>query len=188
MLAICVHDGDGPRPSDGEQFGAECKGMWVFTASCKPDRPPFVVDGNVQPVIQQSEIYSGVFGNVNVSFFAYNSGGKKGIGCGLNGFQKTRDGEPLGNSVSAAEAFGATQQPVAMPATPGYAVPCYAPAPAAAPVYPQQAPAYPQQVAPVYPQQATAYPQQAAPAYPQQWPVDPITGQPVPAGMPVMGM
>lgn len=188
MLAICVHDGDGPRPSDGEPFGAECKGMWVFTASCKPDRPPFVVDGNVQPVIQQSEIYSGVFGNVNVSFFAYNSGGKKGIGCGLNGFQKTRDGEPLGNSVSAAEAFGMAQQPVAastaMPATPGYAVPGYAPAPAAAPAYPQQAPAYPPQQ--VVPAPAPTYPQQTA--YPQQWPVDPITGQPVPNGMPVMGM
>lgn len=187
MLAICVHDGDGPRPSDGEQFGPECKGCWVFTASCKPDRPPFVVDANVQPIIQQSEIYSGVFGNANVSFFAYNSGGKKGIGCGLNGFQKTRDGEPLGNSVSAAEAFGMAQQPsaapAAMPTTSGYPVPGYAPAPAAAaPVYPQQAPAYPPQAAP-----APVYPQQA-PAYPQQWPVDPITGQPVPAGMPVMGM
>lgn len=192
MIAICVHDGDGPRPSDGEQFGPECKGCWVFTASCKPDRPPFVVDGNVQPVIQQSEIYSGVFGNVNVSFFAYNSGGKKGIGCGLNGFQKTRDGEPLGSSVSAAEAFGAmAQQPAAMPAAPGYPVPGYVPAPAAAPVYPQQPPTYPPQQtapAPAYPQQAApVYPQQA-PAYPQQWPVDPITGQPIPAGMPVMGM
>lgn len=191
MLAICVHDGDGPRPSDGEQFGAECKGMWVFTASCKPDRPPFVVDNNVQPVIQQSEIYSGVFGNVNVSFFPYNSGGKKGIGCGLNGFQKIRDGEPLGSSVSAAEAFGAMAQqpaaaPAAMPATIGYPVPGYAPAPATAPAYPQQAPAYPpQQVAPA---PAPTYPQQAAPTYPQQWPVDPITGQPVPNGMPVMGM
>lgn len=193
MLAICVHDGDGLRPSDGEPFGPECKGCWVFTASCKPERPPFVVDGNVQPIIQQSEIYSGVFGNVNVSFFAYNSGGKKGIGCGLNGFQKTRDGEPLGSAVSAAEAFGATQPTAAtaaMPAAPGYPAPGYTPAPAAAPVYPQQAPAYPPQAAsaPAYPQQAApVYPQQA-PAYPQQWPVDPITGQPVPAGMPVMGM
>ncbi|WP_312635111.1 DUF2815 family protein [Oscillibacter sp.] len=183
MLAICVHDGDGPRPSDGEPFGPECKGCWVFTASCKPDRPPFVVDANVQPILQQSEIYSGVFGNVNISFFPYNSGGKKGIGCGLNGFQKTRDGEPLGNSVSAAEAFGAT---ASMPATPGYAVPGYAPAPAPvpAPAYtpPVAAPAYPQQPPVAYP------PQQTAPVYPQQWPVDPITGQPVPNGMPVMGM
>jgi len=186
MLAICVHDGDGPRPRDGEPFGPECKGCWVFTASCKPDRPPFVVDGNVQPILQQSEIYSGVFGNVNISFFPYNNGGKKGIGCGLNGFQKTRDGEPLGNSVSAAEAFGAT---AAMPATPGYApaaMPAYVP-PVAAPTYPQQPPAaYPQQTAapaPVYAPQPAAMP-----GMPAGWAVDPITGQPVPNGMPVMGM
>ena len=188
MIAICVHDGDGGRPTDGTPYGPECHGMWVFTASCNPERPPFVVDNNVQPIIQQSEVYSGVFGNVNVSFFAYNNSGSKGIGCGLNGFQKTRDGEPFGNSVSAAEAFGMAQQPAAAPAPV-----------AAAPAYPQQAPTYPPQVAPAptYPQAAPAptYPQQAAPmypqqapAYPQQWPVDPITGQPVPTGMPVMGM
>lgn len=186
MLAICVHDGDGPRPSDGEQFGPECKGCWVFTASCKPDRPPFIVDGNVQPIIQQSEIYSGVFGNVNVSFFAYNSGGKKGIGCGLNGFQKTRDGEPLGNSVSAAEAFGTVAQlaapayGAAMPATPAQGYPSCPQQAVPTPAY-----QYPQQAAPAYPPQQQA----AAPAYPpQQWPVDPITGQPLPTGMPVIGM
>lgn len=137
MLAICIHDGDGPRPSDGEQFGPECKGCWVFTASSKADRPPAVVDGNVQPIIQQSEIYSGVYGNINVSFFAYNSGGKKGIGCGLNCFQKTRDGEPLGGGVTVTEAFNV----VAPAPAPASAWPA---APAPAPAYPQQAPAYPQ--------------------------------------------
>lgn len=119
MIPLPIHDGDGPRPSDGQPFGAECRGMWVVTASCKPERPPFVVDASVQPIIQQSEIYSGVYGNINISFFAYNAGGKKGVGCGLNGFQKTRDGEPLGNSVSAADAFkpvAQTQQ--AYPQTP----------------------------------------------------------------------
>ena len=38
--AICIHDGDGPRPSDGMPYGDECKGCWVFTASCKEDYPP----------------------------------------------------------------------------------------------------------------------------------------------------
>lgn len=176
MLAICIHDGDGPRPSDGEQFGPECKGCWVFTASCKPERPPFVVDSNVQPIIRQPEIYSGVYGNANVSFFAYNAGGKKGIGCGLNGFQKIRDGKPLGNSVSAKEAFSAVAQPAAP-------VPGYAPQQYMAPTAVQQPAApMPASAAPYSQQQATsAYP-------PQQWPVDPITGQPLPAGTPVMGM
>lgn len=104
--SICIHDGDGVRPSDGQPFGAECKGMWVFTASCKADRPPFVVDANVQPIINQVDVYSGMWGRVNVTFFPYNAAGKKGIGCGLNGVQKLRDGDPLGSRVTAEEAFG----------------------------------------------------------------------------------
>lgn len=173
--SICVHDGDGPRPSDGQPFGEECKGCWVFTASCKADRPPFVVDTNVQPIIQQSDIYSGCYGNVNVSFFAYANSGKKGIGCGLNGFQKIRDGEPLASSVSATEAFGAVS--AAAPATPGYAVPGYT---AAAPAYPTPA------AVPAYPTPA----QQAYPASPSAagWGVDPITGQPLPNGTQILGM
>lgn len=108
--SICVHDGDGPRPSDGQPFGAECRGHWVFTASSK--NAPFVVDTNVQNIINQADVYSGMYGCVNVSFFPYANSGKKGIGCGLNGVQKTRDGEPLGSHVSVEEAFGA---PVSQP-------------------------------------------------------------------------
>lgn len=113
--SICIHDGDGARPSDGMPYGEECKGHWVFTASSKADRAPFVVDANVQPILQQAEVYSGMYGQVNVSFFPYNNSGKKGIGCGLNGVQKLRDGEPLGSQISAEEAFGVPQQPAAVP-------------------------------------------------------------------------
>lgn len=116
--AICVHDGDGPRPSDGSAFGEECKGCWVFTASTK--QPPFVVDEYVQNIIDPTKVYSGMWGNVNVTFFAYNNAGKKGIGCGLNGVQKIRDGEALGGQITAQEAF----KPVGTPPT---AAPAYAP-------------------------------------------------------------
>lgn len=144
--AICVHDGDGPRPSDGSAFGEECRGCWVFTASSK--QAPFVVDANVQPIIDPTQVYSGMYGNVSVNFFAYNSAGKKGIGCGLNGVQKTADGEPLGGHVTAEEAFGpaATATPAygaAMPATPGAAG--YSPAPQPAPAPAGYAPANPVQ-------------------------------------------
>ena len=113
--AICVHDGDGVRPSDGMAFGPECRGCWVFTASSKADRPPFVVDTQVQPIIDPTQVYSGMWGNVSVSFFAYNSAGKRGIGCGLNGLQKVRDDEALGNRVTAQDAFQAVA-----PATASY--------------------------------------------------------------------
>lgn len=116
VIQTPVCDGDGVRPSDGMPYGPECKGCWVFTPSAKTDYPPQVVDAGVNPVINQSEIYSGIYGRVNVSFFPYAFGGKKGIGCGLNSVQKLEDGEPLGGSApTAAQAFGAPQ-----PATPAY--------------------------------------------------------------------
>lgn len=113
---ICIHDGDGVKPSDGSPYGEECKGMWVFTAAAKPDRPPFVVDGQVQKIIDPTQVYSGMWANVNVNFFAYNAAGKKGIGCGLNGVQKVRDDMPLSGQVTAEEAFSAI--PGSAPAAP----------------------------------------------------------------------
>lgn len=120
-----VYDGDGIRPSDGMPFGPECKGHYVVTASAKADYPPEVVDTQLNPVINQSEIYSGIYGRVNISFFPYAFGGKKGIGCGLGPVQKTRDGEPLGGSApKASQVFNAA------PATGsyGYQAPPAAPA------------------------------------------------------------
>lgn len=199
--SVCVHDGDGVRPSDGMPYGEECKGCWVFTASSK--QPPFVVDAQVQPIMDAREVYSGMWGNVSVNFFAYANSGKKGIGCGLNGVQKTRDGEPLADRVTAEEAFkpaapapayGQPATPVystAIPATPGAAgaAPWGAPTPVApTPGYGQ--PAYPQQPAPT-PTPAYGAPGYGQPAAPA---VDPITGQPVnpqgynPTGAPIMGL
>ena len=162
--AICVHDGDGPRPSDGSSFGEECRGCWVFTASSK--QAPFVVDGQVQPIIDPTQVYSGMWANANITFFAYSNAGKKGIGCGLNGIQKVRDDTPLSSRVTAQEAFQAIP-----------AVPAYPAAPAAPAGY-----------------QAPAYSAPAAPAAPVAPAVDPITGQPLPqggytpTGFPVMGV
>lgn len=103
-----VYDGDDVRPSDGMAFGPECRGHYVLTASAKADYPPEVVDAQLNPVINQSEIYSGIYARVNISFFPYAFGGKKGIGCGLGPVQKTRDGEPLGGSApKASQVFGA---------------------------------------------------------------------------------
>ena len=179
--AICVHDGDGPRPSDGQPFGAECRGCWVFTASCKADRPPFVVDGQVQPIIDPTQVYSGMWGNVSVNFYAYNQAGKKGVGCGLNGIQKVRDDDPLSAHVTAQDAF----QPIATTAS------AYPQQPAAVPGYPQTQ-AAPAQFTPGGWTSAPAYPQQpaAGPGYPQ---TDPAGGAPwgggyTPAGTPIMGM
>lgn len=123
-----VYDGDGVRPSDGMAFGPECRGCWVFTASAKADYPPEIVDRQGNPIINQSEVYSGMYGRVNVSFFPYAFGGKKGIGCGLGPVQKLEDGESLGGSApSAAQAFGAVQPPQSL--QPAYGNPYNTPTP-----------------------------------------------------------
>ena len=107
-----IWDGDGVK-QDGTEFGPEAKGHWVFTARSNKDRAPEVVDRNGNPIINQSEIYSGVYGRVNVEFYPYNFQGKKGVGCSLGPVQRLRDGEALGGAApSAAAAFG-TPTPVA---------------------------------------------------------------------------
>ena len=169
-IAIPIHDGDGVRES-GEPFGEECKGCWVFTASSK--QAPFVVDAQVQNIINPSEVYSGMYGNVNVTFFPYNSNGRKGVGCGLNGVQKVRDGEPLSGRVTAAEAFKPVTQdaaPASGAASGGYPQQGgYSPAPVQN--SPQGYPAAPQQGYAANPQQGGGYPQQAQQGgYPQQNP------------------
>lgn len=109
-----LHDGDGVK-ADGSQYGEECKGHWVFTASCYPDYPPHVVDSRVQPITDPAQVYSGCYGYVNIGIYAYNNQ-SKGIAFGLNGLQKRRDGEPLGYAFDAQKAFQAfDDQPAAMP-------------------------------------------------------------------------
>ncbi|GMA52586.1 hypothetical protein GCM10025857_40010 [Alicyclobacillus contaminans] len=184
QLKTPIHDGDGLRPN-GEPFGPECKGHWVFTASSK--QPVEVVDINLNPILNHTEIYSGMYARVNVSFFPFSNSGNRGIGCGLGPVQKLADGEPLSGRVSAEQAFGSSPAPVQpqAPAQPGYA-------PAAQAGYGQPAqPGYGQPAAYGQPQQPgyapapQPYPQQPQ-AQPQQAPLDPITGQPLSGG--IMGL
>ncbi|MDP4089250.1 MAG: DUF2815 family protein, partial [Bacillota bacterium] len=152
---------------------------------------PEIVDLNLQRILSQTEIYSGIYARVSVRFFAYASNEKKGIGCGLGPVQKIQDGEPLGGMVSEAAAFGENSG--------GYSPYC-----GQANVSTQKSTTYPQQPVynpripvdnsqlPVYyPQQSVyqqaAYPGPQQPLYHQQTPViDPITGAPVNGG--VMGL
>lgn len=102
-------DGDGVR-SNGEAFGPECKGCWVFTA--RSNEKPIVVDASVQEIINQSEVYSGAYGKVSflVYPYLYSETKKKGIRFILNGVQKLRDGEVLGGGrPSAGQMFQAVQ-------------------------------------------------------------------------------
>lgn len=102
-----LQDGDSPK-MDGEPRGEECKGHWFLNAKCSAtSQKPQVVDGDLQPIIDSEEFYSGCYGRASVTFAGYTFGGsKKGISCYLNNLQKLEDGEPLGGSrISAADEF-----------------------------------------------------------------------------------
>lgn len=127
-----VHDGDGLRPS-GLPFGDECKGHWVINTSSK-NKPQVVGIDNINCELAPQDIYSGMYARVTLNFYAYDTAGGKGVGCGLGNVLKTRDGEPLGGGASASTDFAGLENP-------GYG---------------QQAPAYPQYyalAAPTQPQQ-----------------------------------
>ena len=59
----------------------------------------------VKPILDRSEVYSGCYARVSLSFYAFNSNGNKGVACGLGNIQKVRDGEPLGGRTNAADDF-----------------------------------------------------------------------------------
>ena len=97
-LKTPLRDGDTERPDD-EAYA----GHWFVNANS--NTAPGVVDMNRQTIIDTSEIYSGVYARVSLSFYAFNSNGNKGIACGLQNIQKVRDGEPLGGRTRAEDDF-----------------------------------------------------------------------------------
>jgi hypothetical protein len=82
-------DGDAERPDD-EAYAKSC----FITASSY--MRPGIVDKNVEPILERSELYSGCYGRASIVFYAYNVDGNKGIAVGLQNLQKLEDGEPLG--------------------------------------------------------------------------------------------
>lgn len=103
IIPTPIHDGDGVK-QDGTAYGPECKGHWVMTASRRPqDGKPWVCDiSNPNVELAPQDSYSGMYARCTVHFFGYNTAGKKGIGCSLDGVMKTRDGESLGGAVKPA--------------------------------------------------------------------------------------
>lgn len=89
VLKTPLRDGDAERPDDEAYANA-------YFVNANGATAPGIVDANRQPILDTSEIYSGVYGRASINFYAFNSNGNKGIACGLNNLQKIRDGEPLG--------------------------------------------------------------------------------------------
>ena len=97
-LRMPLRDGDVERPEDDAY-----KNSYFINASSK--QRPEVVDKNVNPISDSSEIYSGCYGRISLIFYGYKSGGNVGIGAALGNIQKIKDGDYLGNRASAVDEF-----------------------------------------------------------------------------------
>lgn len=101
-LKTPLRDGDIDRPDDEAYANS-----YFINANSKVK--PGIVDKNVQPILDQSEFYSGCYGRASIVFYAYNANGNKGIACGLQNLQKIEDGEPLGGHSRAEDDFDAVE-------------------------------------------------------------------------------
>ena len=97
-LKLPLRDGDIDRPDD-EAY----KNSYFVNANSK-DRPQ-IVDKNVRPILDQSELYSGCYGRASITFYAFNQNGNKGVACGLGNLQKLSEGEPLSGRSRAEDDF-----------------------------------------------------------------------------------
>jgi len=98
VLKTPMRDGDLERPDDEAYANS-------YFINANSAAAPGIVDADRQPIIDRSEVYSGVYGRASINFYAFNSNGNKGIACGLNNLQKMKDGEALGGKSRAEDDF-----------------------------------------------------------------------------------
>ena len=97
-LKIPLRDGDKERK--GDDAYKNC-----YFVNANSTTKPGVVDADRQPILDSSELYSGIIGRASINFYAFNSNGNRGIACGLNNIQKLADGTPLGGHRRAEDDF-----------------------------------------------------------------------------------
>lgn len=97
-LKTPLRDGDIDR-ADDENYA----NSYFVNANSKTK--PGVVDKDRNPILDPTEIYSGIYGRASLSFYAYNTNGNRGIACGLQNLQKLSDGQPLGGRSRAEDDF-----------------------------------------------------------------------------------
>ena len=97
-LKTPLRDGDVERPDDPAYANS-------YFINANSATAPGIVDADRNPILERSEVYSGVYGRASINLYAFNSNGNRGIACGLNNLQKISDGEPLGGKSRAEDDF-----------------------------------------------------------------------------------
>lgn len=97
-LDMPLRDGDTDKEDDDVYAGQ-------FYVNAKSTTRPGVCDKNKVAIMDEDEIYSGVWAIVSVTFFGYDVSGNRGVACGLNNIMKFKDGDRLGGRASAETDF-----------------------------------------------------------------------------------
>lgn len=103
-IANTFYDGDEAKDDLGELKSnkyPEYKNSYFIRVSTK--FKPKVLNENRQEIIDPAEVYSGCYGRVSMTFFAYSGDGRRGVSAVLNNVMKTRDGEPLTSQLTGDE-------------------------------------------------------------------------------------
>lgn len=107
-----LRDGDaeaGEFTEDGSTKGQKYpERLGHYFINARSRRPVMVVDRERTPILDdevENEIYGGVYAKANLSFYPYSNSGNHGIGCGLNGVQKVKDGESFGGGPASVESM-----------------------------------------------------------------------------------
>jgi hypothetical protein len=95
-LKQTLHDGD--EEADLEQ-NPEYEGHMFIAISSSEAYPPGIVDENLDPILDKSEVYSGCYARVSMDAYGYNNE-SKGVTFGLRNVKKVADGEFLGGGRS----------------------------------------------------------------------------------------
>ena len=71
VIKTPLRDGDVERPDD--------RSMRMRTSSTPiPPPHPGIVDADLNPILERSEVYSGVYGRASINLYAFNSNGNRG--------------------------------------------------------------------------------------------------------------
>lgn len=105
VVQSIIHDGD--TEADLER-NPEYAGHLFMSVSSKT--APGVVDAQVQPILDSTEVYSGCYVRASINAFPYSAQGNKGVSFGLNHIQKIADGDNLGGRSRAEDDFEAYEE------------------------------------------------------------------------------
>lgn len=102
---------DGDKEFAAETRGPEFQGHYFFSCNRGEDKgAPQIVKrepgGQLVPILNPDEFYSGVWAALDINFYGFKAGGSRGVAVGLNNAMKYKDDSRLDGRLSADQAFG----------------------------------------------------------------------------------